>query len=305
MPRTRRQIDQVEPARNRPYDRSLRRQRHTNPPTPPITSARFDFPPPSRYGVRPPPSEDDDSTDIESEDEAMGSPAAIFLNSPDGEEDETQGDDDDDDATDASGDNDETDENLSFIVRDSQEVIATDEDTDENGGISPAPLASTPTPVEVINISDVAPPPDQIELIDVARQNDSDVYDGEMSPVEIIEPTDLTLKVSKPILKPVSCKLSLDETMSDERSACVICCENITSDGRHEIVVLTGCGHLFGKCCIMEWIKKGKRECPNCKKKTKPADVRKIYPATMPLVVVDNSETESLRKKVEVSCKSV
>ena len=95
-------------------------------------------------------------------------------------------------------------------------------------------------------------------------------------------------------------KTSLNESMSDERSTCVICCENLTSDGRHEIVVLSGCGHIFGRSCIMEWIKKGKKECPNCKKKTKNSDVRKIYPASMPLVVQDNSETESLRQKVEV-----
>ena len=54
------------------------------------------------------------------------------------------------------------------------------------------------------------------------------------------------------------------------------------------------------RSCILEWIKKGKKECPNCKKKTKNSDVRKIYPATMPLVVRDNSENEGLRKKIEV-----
>ena len=53
----------------------------------------------------------------------------------------------------------------------------------------------------------------------------------------------------------------------DSHSTCVICCEVLTSDGKHEIVVLANCGHIFGRSCIDEWIATGKKECPNCKKK--------------------------------------
>ena len=133
---------------------------------------------------------------------------------------------------------------------------------------------------------------------DVSDENVAvDPYDGELSPVEIIEP-ESPQKAPKPIIQIIP--PTLNESLSDDKNACVICCENLTSDGRHEIVVLVGCGHIFGKDCILQWIKKGKKECPNCKKKTKVSDVRKIYPASMPLVVLDNSEAESLRKKLEV-----
>ena len=53
-----------------------------------------------------------------------------------------------------------------------------------------------------------------------------------------------------------------------------------------------------------EWIKKSKTECPTCKTKAKAKDIRKIYPASLPLAVVDNSEIIQLRKsKNELSKK--
>ena len=87
--------------------------------------------------------------------------------------------------------------------------------------------------------------------------------------------------------------------MSDEKNSCVICCEQLTSDGDHEIVVLTPCGHIFGRSCVTAWIKSGKAECPNCKARCKQKDIRKIYPATLPLAVADNSEIIQLRQVKE------
>ena len=49
---------------------------------------------------------------------------------------------------------------------------------------------------------------------------------------------------------PAPTPMNLDETLSDEKNACVICCEQLTSDGNHEIVVLTPCGHIFGRSCV-------------------------------------------------------
>jgi len=88
-------------------------------------------------------------------------------------------------------------------------------------------------------------------------------------------------------------------------STCVICCEVLTSDGKHEIVVLANCGHIFGRSCIDEWIATGKKECPNCKKKATKKDVRKIYPQSLPLTVADNSENEQLRKVNEEQSKKI
>lgn len=287
MPRISRTRQAVGRIRDRPYEpRSSARRLGRPPRTPPIQSARFDFPSL--------PAESDDTTDIsdagsDDDDEMLASGPS---GRPVSENDETDAEDgtgsgDDDDATDASGDDEteETEEDLSFIVRDSQEVIVTDQETDENG---PTPSPPLPVEPEVIHISGPPDPP---------RTDDNDVYDGEMSPVEIIEPEVAPEKPPAEACRPP--EVNLNETVSDDRSTCVICCENLMSDGRHEVSVLTGCGHIFGKSCILEWIKKGKKECPNCKKRTKNSEVRKIYPPSMPLVTVDNSEVESLRKKVD------
>ena len=93
--------------------------------------------------------------------------------------------------------------------------------------------------------------------------------------------------------------------MSDEKNSCVICCEQLTTDGDHEIVVLTPCGHIFGRSCVTAWIKGGKAECPNCKTKCKNKDIRKIYPAALPLAVADNSEIIQLRKTKEAMSKEL
>ena len=55
----------------------------------------------------------------------------------------------------------------------------------------------------------------------------------------------------------------------------------------------------------LEWIKKSKTECPTCKTKAKAKDIRKIYPATLPLAVADNSEIIQLRKSKDELSKKV
>lgn len=110
-------------------------------------------------------------------------------------------------------------------------------------------------------------------------------------PIKALKPQSPTTKLKFP-------NGNLEGANEDERSQCSICMENMTSDGDHEIIVLTNCGHLFGQKCISKWIKM-KKECPNCKKKTTKMNIRKIYPASMPLVVQDNSQVENLRRQVE------
>ena len=77
------------------------------------------------------------------------------------------------------------------------------------------------------------------------NRSDAHVYEEEYSPVEEIEAMPAP-KPTPPAPRPVI----LDETLSDEKNACVICCEQLTSDGFHEIVVLTPCGHIFGRSCV-------------------------------------------------------
>ena len=152
MPRTRRQ---AETTRHNPIARTVLRRASAaarrnrprasspNVQSPPIQSARFDFPIIGR-----PPS-DDDSTDVENDD---GDENAIFQNTAmiaDSSSDATDADgDDEDDVTDAEED---TQGDDSFIVRDTQEIIATDEETDEDR-ISPLSARLQPV-VEIINIS--------------------------------------------------------------------------------------------------------------------------------------------------------
>jgi len=281
MPRAR-VNSRAQQIRNQPYSASSRNQRRVlgerrnrrlsdDLRTPPILSGRFNFPNGNEI------EEDDDSTDIDEQ------------NDGERESDDATDADDDDDVTDAENEEDE-DETDSFIVPDSQDSDSSDAPGSPTQASSPAHPQVNVSVDHVINISDSSVPN--------ARQNVSnhdDIYEGELSPVEIIEPEPV-----KPVFRPdPQSPENLNETLSDDRNTCVICCEGLMSDGKHEIVVLIGCGHIFGRSCILEWIKKGKKECPNCKKKTKNSDVRKIYPATMPLVVRDNSENEGLRKKIE------
>ena len=93
----------------------------------------------------------------------LGTLAVVF----DDENDDTDaedgnGDDDDDDATDADAsdeDDDDTEEDLSFIVRDSQEVIVTDNETDENG-----PTPSPPVPISVQPGPSTSPDPPRVSI---------------------------------------------------------------------------------------------------------------------------------------------
>jgi hypothetical protein len=70
-------------------------------------------------------------------------------------------------------------------------------------------------------------------------------------------------------------------------------------------VTLTNCGHIFGRECIQNWIKKGKKECPNCKSKSGMKNILKLFPSSLPLNPIDNSELEQLRKQnTEISKKN-
>ena len=142
------------------------------------------------------------------------------------------------------------------------------------------------------------PPDTQIRTVQALNQSDAHIYEEEFSPVEEVDDTPRRPEVKLEVKPEVKVKVeALEDSMSDSKGAllvivcrlcsrelfrtrfteftllvshstCVICCEVLTSDGKHEIVVLANCGHIFGRSCIDEWIATGKKECPNCKKKT-------------------------------------
>ena len=77
----------------------------------------------------------------------------------------------------------------------------------------------------------------------------------------------------------------------DESRDCLICLEPFAQSGEHQISCLR-CGHLFGHCCIVKWLK-AKRWCPACQGQAKEKDVRKLFVATI------TAQDDSATRKVE------
>jgi E3 ubiquitin-protein ligase RFWD3 len=79
--------------------------------------------------------------------------------------------------------------------------------------------------------------------------------------------------------------------------ACSICLEATAIGGPHQVSSLA-CGHCFGHACIVEWLTRKKRgnggRCPQCNRKSKLADVRKLFvPAFRSFV--DTAELDEAR----------
>ncbi|KAJ3433425.1 e3 ubiquitin-protein ligase [Anaeramoeba flamelloides] len=90
---------------------------------------------------------------------------------------------------------------------------------------------------------------------------------------------------------------------NDLRTNCPICFDFVTKSGHHQICTLS-CGHIFGKQCIIRWIKnkmneKKKAFCPVCKKPCKLRQSRSL--STDQIVVCDDSLSQELHKKLESS----
>ena len=155
----------------------------------------------------------------------------------------------DDDATDATDATDTSDNDIQILPSRRAVVLSSDDDEEP----------------------EVIPPDTQIRNAQAPQrlnQSDAHIYEEEFSPVEEVDDTPRRPEVKAEVKPEVKVKVeALEDSMSDNLSTCVICCEVLTSDGKHEIVVLANCGHIFGRSCIDEWIATGKKECPNCKKK--------------------------------------
>ncbi|GAX80058.1 hypothetical protein CEUSTIGMA_g7497.t1 [Chlamydomonas eustigma] len=62
---------------------------------------------------------------------------------------------------------------------------------------------------------------------------------------------------------------------NENASTCIICMEQLVENGPHRAVCLK-CGHIFGRSCILLWLKEKKR-CPQCNSKSKKSDVINLF----------------------------
>jgi hypothetical protein len=88
---------------------------------------------------------------------------------------------------------------------------------------------------------------------------------------------------------------SLPAASSTLGRECPICLEFLTKVGLHRVVV-TKCGHTFGKKCLLRCLEI-KRECPTCRKTVRKRELIDLYDCDV--VAVDNSKSETLRLELE------
>ncbi|GMH09847.1 hypothetical protein Nepgr_011688 [Nepenthes gracilis] len=90
-----------------------------------------------------------------------------------------------------------------------------------------------------------------------------------------------------------------------EGLCCPICMEPWSNDGVHQPSCLP-CGHLYGISCIRKWLQQRKNsgKCPQCNKKCKLEDIRRIYGSRV-IVIDEHSQKDAdwHRKEVEWSKK--
>ena len=67
-------------------------------------------------------------------------------------------------------------------------------------------------------------------------------------------------------------------------AVCPVCLDAWSDGGPHRICALRTCGHIFGKSCILKWLRKGRRgrakgkgKCPVCNKEAKEGDIVELY----------------------------
>lgn len=86
--------------------------------------------------------------------------------------------------------------------------------------------------------------------------------------------------------------LSNQRTITLDSSAwkCIICTYSWESVGPHKLCVLQ-CGHLFGKCCIVKWIR-ANRNCPQCKRSHKTNQIIELFAQnSLPIVAMPAENT--------------
>ena len=67
-------------------------------------------------------------------------------------------------------------------------------------------------------------------------------------------------------------------------AVCPVCLDAWSDGGPHRICALRSCGHIFGKACILKWLRKGRRgrakgkgKCPVCNKEAREGDIVDLY----------------------------
>lgn len=91
-----------------------------------------------------------------------------------------------------------------------------------------------------------------------------------------------------------------DEFTDEITQECTICFTPLNSTGEHQISSLK-CGHIFGKCCIKQWLNKKRNDnhskCPVCGKN---ASIKDIYPVYSKFMTVDEKELEKEKEDTRV-----
>ncbi|ESW34775.1 hypothetical protein PHAVU_001G180000 [Phaseolus vulgaris] len=81
---------------------------------------------------------------------------------------------------------------------------------------------------------------------------------------------------------------------------CPICMDVWTNNGEHHICCLP-CGHIYGMSCIKKWFqqRKNSSKCPQCNRKCKLKDVRKLFASR---VVAVEEESQKRIQSLEAKC---
>ncbi|PQM39747.1 E3 ubiquitin-protein ligase RFWD3-like [Prunus yedoensis var. nudiflora] len=83
---------------------------------------------------------------------------------------------------------------------------------------------------------------------------------------------------------------------------CSICLDAWTNDGDHHISCLP-CGHVYGMSCITKWLQhRSSGQCPQCKKKCKLEDIRKLFVSRVASV---DEEARNRIRALEDKCASL
>lgn len=83
----------------------------------------------------------------------------------------------------------------------------------------------------------------------------------------------------------------------DDAETCSICFEPWTNTSSHRLASLK-CGHLFGKSCILKWLKGHPGKCPQCNAKADRRDIRVLFVRSVK--AVDTSERDQALKELEL-----
>uniref|UniRef100_A0A7S1T5Y3 RING-type domain-containing protein n=1 Tax=Compsopogon caeruleus TaxID=31354 RepID=A0A7S1T5Y3_9RHOD len=83
-----------------------------------------------------------------------------------------------------------------------------------------------------------------------------------------------------------------------EENVCAICLEGWTRSGRHRICSLP-CGHVFGFCCVEEWVSR-RKVCPTCKGAVRSkGQIRLLFGTAAKLTVLDRGRVDVLEEALE------